>query len=69
MIPVAVGLLNPNGDEVVPTTVLELTKDQQTFTFDNLASRPIPSILRGFLGPGDREPRNQRRRARVPSGP
>jgi hypothetical protein len=28
---VAVGLLNPNGDEVVPTTVLELTDTVQTF--------------------------------------
>ncbi len=51
LIPVAVGLLNPNGDEVVPTTVLELTKTEQTFTFGGLASRPIPSILRNFSAP------------------
>ncbi|MBV1866712.1 MAG: aminopeptidase N [Marinosulfonomonas sp.] len=50
-IPVAVGLLNPNGDEVVPTSVLELTEARQTFTFDNLAARPVPSILRGFSAP------------------
>jgi len=51
VIPVAVGLLNPNGDEVVPTTVLELTAARQDFRFDGLASRPVPSILRGFSAP------------------
>jgi len=51
VIPVAVGLLNPNGDEVVSTTVLELTERQQSFSFGGLASRPIPSILRGFSAP------------------
>ena len=51
VIPVAVGLLNPNGDEVVPATVLELTEAQQSFAFQGLASRPIPSILRGFSAP------------------
>ncbi|MGR3342876.1 MAG: aminopeptidase N [Paracoccaceae bacterium] len=50
-IPVAVGLLNPNGDEVLPTKVLELTQAEQSFTFDGLASRPIPSILRDFSAP------------------
>ena len=51
VIPIAVGLLNPNGDEVVPTTVLEMTEARQSFRFDGLASRPIPSILRGFSAP------------------
>ena len=51
VIPVAVGLLNPNGDEVVPTTVLELTEARQSFRFDGLAARPVPSILRGFSAP------------------
>ncbi|MGP3699113.1 aminopeptidase N [Rhodobacter sp. NSM] len=51
VIPIAVGLLNPNGDEVVPTTVLEMTEPRQSFSFDGLASRPVPSILRGFSAP------------------
>ncbi|MDF0594509.1 aminopeptidase N [Psychromarinibacter halotolerans] len=51
VIPVAVGLLNPNGDEVQPTTVLELTEEQQSFTFDGLSAKPVPSILRGFSAP------------------
>ncbi|WP_395539519.1 aminopeptidase N [Neotabrizicola sp. sgz301269] len=51
VIPVAVGLLNPNGDEVVPTTVLELTEAKQSFRFEGLAAKPVPSILRGFSAP------------------
>jgi aminopeptidase N len=51
VIPVAVGLLNPNGDEVVPTTVLELTQASQSFDFTGLASRPTASTLRGFSAP------------------
>ena len=51
VIPVAVGLLNPNGDEVLPTAVLELTKARQSFTFENLGTKPIPSILRNFSAP------------------
>jgi aminopeptidase N len=51
VIPIAVGLLNPNGDEVVPTTMLEMTEGTQSFSFRNLATRPIPSVLRGFSAP------------------
>ena len=51
VIPIAVGLLNPNGDEVVPTQVLEMTQAEQSFAFDGLASKPVPSILRGFSAP------------------
>ena len=51
VLPIAVGLLNPNGDEVVPTTILEMTQSTQSFSFDGLASHPIPSILRGFSAP------------------
>ena len=51
LLPVAVGLLNENGAEVVPTTVLEMTQAEQTFSFDGLSSKPIPSILRNFSAP------------------
>ncbi len=50
VIPVALGLLNPNGDGVLPTTVLELTEGRQSFAFP-ATTRPIPSILRGFSAP------------------
>jgi len=51
VIPIAVGLLNPNGDEVVQTRVLEMTQAEQSFRFEGLASKPVPSILRGFSAP------------------
>ena len=51
VIPINVGLLNPNGDEVVPTTTLEMTKAKQSFRFEGLAAKPVPSILRGFSAP------------------
>ncbi len=51
VIPVAVGLLSPEGTETHPTQILELTQDTQSFTFENLPARPIPSILRGFSAP------------------
>lgn len=51
VIPMAVGLLSPNGDEVAPTQVLEITEATQSFAFDGLSSRPVPSLLRGFSAP------------------
>ncbi|WP_417733733.1 aminopeptidase N [Roseovarius sp.] len=51
VIPIAVGLLGANGDEVQKTRVLEMTQAKQSFSFDGLASRPIPSILRDFSAP------------------
>ncbi len=51
VIPVAVGLLGPNGDEVRGTEVLELTQDEQSFVFTGLSAKPVPSILRGFSAP------------------
>eukprot|EP00903_Cladosiphon_okamuranus_P017986 g16548.t1 len=37
--------------EVVPTTLLELVEDEQTFTFNGLQARPVASPLRGFSAP------------------
>jgi aminopeptidase N len=51
VIPIALGLLNPNGDEVLATQMLEMTQTTQSFSFDGLATRPIPSVLRGFSAP------------------
>ncbi|GGH21839.1 aminopeptidase N [Cribrihabitans marinus] len=51
VIPVAVGLLGPNGDELRPTEMLELTEARQSFRFDGLPSKPVPSILREFSAP------------------
>lgn len=51
LIPVGVGLLYPDGSEVVETKVLELDKESVTFTFNDLRERPVPSILRDFSAP------------------
>jgi aminopeptidase N len=51
VIPMAVGLLGPDGSEVMETQILELTEAEQSFTFPGLAAKPIPSILRGFSAP------------------
>ncbi len=50
-IPVSVGLLSQDGGELRATTVLELTAAEQSFAFEGLPQRPIPSILRGFSAP------------------
>lgn len=39
------------GKEVVPTKVLDLKEDKQTFTFDNLSGEVVPSLFRGFSAP------------------
>ncbi|MFT7413813.1 MAG: aminopeptidase N [Methylophagaceae bacterium] len=62
-IPLAVGLLNKNG-EAIPlqlegedtaseqdTKVLDITEQQQTFIFMSVQAEPIPSLLRGFSAP------------------
>ena len=51
VIPIATGLIGPNGDEVVPTTVLEMTEATQSFTFEGLGARPVASVLRDFSAP------------------
>ncbi len=62
VIPVAVGLLSRDGAELplrlrgedVPagsSRVLLLDQVEQSFTFQDIASKPIPSLLRGFSAP------------------
>lgn len=51
VLPIAVGLIDPDGSEVAATRVLEMTDATQNFTFDGLTARPIASILRGFSAP------------------
>lgn len=50
-IPVAVGLVGPNGDDLIETQVLDLKDKKQEFKFDNIGSKPVPSILRNFSAP------------------
>ncbi|MDY0012780.1 MAG: aminopeptidase N [Rhodocyclaceae bacterium] len=61
-IPVAVGLLGPDGQDLplrlegeaasgATTRVLELTQAEARFTFTDLPAEPVPSLLRGFSAP------------------
>jgi len=50
VIPIALGLLSPCGQELLPTQILELNQAQQSFTFAS-SERPIASILREFSAP------------------
>ncbi len=51
LLPVAVGMIYPDGTEALGTQMLEMTEQEQTFTFRGLRERPIPSILRDFSAP------------------
>jgi aminopeptidase N len=48
--PIKVGLVGPNGEDMVSRT-LHLKKDKEEFIFENISSRPVPSILRDFSAP------------------
>ena len=49
-IPIAMGLLNADGNELAARTLL-LTEAEQSFTFEDLPGPPVPSLLRGFSAP------------------
>ncbi|GJP51111.1 hypothetical protein CLOM_g10279 [Closterium sp. NIES-68] len=67
LIPLAVGLVGPDGKDMPllhvfdgdtltdldgpTTTVLRFNKAQQEFTFTDVPHRPVPSLLRGFSAP------------------
>ncbi len=56
LIPVAVGLIGQDGAEFdlgsgQTTRVLRLCEPEQPFVFENIGSKPVPSILRNFSAP------------------
>ncbi len=62
VIPVAMGLLGPGGEELPTrlageaqaqpgTRVLRLDSAQQDFVFEDVPAQPVPSLLRGFSAP------------------
>ena len=51
VMPVALGLLNTDGSEVLSTQMLTLDQMSQIFSFTGLKEKPILSILRGFSAP------------------
>lgn len=50
-IPVSVGLIGPNGDDLIETQILQLKEKEQAFIFNDIGSKPVPSILRDFSAP------------------
>jgi aminopeptidase N len=61
-IPLALGLLDPDGNEIPlqlhgeskpggATRVLDLRQRHQCFRFENVPTRPVPSLLRAFSAP------------------
>ena len=56
LIPLAVGLVGPEGGDLdlgegQRTRVLQLTEPAQTFVFENIPVAPVPSLLRDFSAP------------------
>jgi aminopeptidase N len=60
LVPLKVGLLGPNGDELplvledgttLPDGLLEVSAREQTFTFRDVPAPPVPSLLRDFSAP------------------
>ncbi len=50
-IPFAIGLLDKSGRDLIGTEILQLRKPVENFTFKNIESEPIPSLLRNFSAP------------------
>lgn len=52
-IPIELGLIDRFGQELLPggTIMLNFKEAEQTFTFEGLENKPVPSILRGFSAP------------------
>jgi aminopeptidase N len=51
-IPISIGLLDGSGADLAGQShMLELTKDQESFTFSDLPEKPVLSLLRGFSAP------------------
>ncbi|GJM07639.1 MAG: aminopeptidase N [marine bacterium B5-7] len=51
-IPISMTLLDAAGNSIpAATKVLSLKDTEQTFTFDGIKEKPVPSLLRGFSAP------------------
>jgi aminopeptidase N len=50
-IPIAMGLLGKESELPLSHRVLELKNTEQTFVFESVKEKPVPSLLRGFSAP------------------
>lgn len=44
------GLINPEGKNIAEQ-VIELKEQKQTYTFENIAAKPVASLFRDFSAP------------------
>ena len=51
VMPIAIGLLDTDGCEVLPTQILTLDQSSQSFSFNDFKEKPILSVLRKFSAP------------------
>ncbi|MCL4128568.1 UNVERIFIED_CONTAM: hypothetical protein GTU68_036043 [Idotea baltica] len=49
-IPLSIGLITPKGENIAEQ-VIELKEQKQTYTFENIAEKPIVSLFRDFSAP------------------
>lgn len=49
-LPLLVGLIGANGP-LTETRLLDVTKQEETFVFENVIEKPVPSLLRDFSAP------------------
>jgi len=50
-IPLAVGLLDDKGRDLIGTPILSVTKAREEFVFKNIKTKPVVSLLRDFSAP------------------
>jgi aminopeptidase N len=50
-IPLAIGMLNSKGKDLIGTRVLSLKKPREVFVFENIKDKPVLSLLRDFSAP------------------
>ena len=50
-LPLSLGLLDAQGNEMGETQVLEVTQTQQSFELEGITSKPVPSLFRNFSAP------------------
>ncbi len=51
VVPVAMGLLGADGQQLAAPQLLVLEEAEQSWTFDNITQPPVHSLLRGFSAP------------------
>jgi len=51
IIPLKMALLDSHGKALADESTLLITKEKQSFTFENISSQPTPSLLRDFSAP------------------